>query len=350
MKAAVVVGYNDIVYKDIPNEKLNNGEIKIAVKHCGICGSDIPRVLQGACHSFPQVLGHEFSGVVVDKAEDVKSIPIGQHVVGIPLIPCMKCEDCQRGHFSLCKNYSFIGSRQQGAMAEYVNVPVSNVFKLDSSIPLSSAALFEPSTIALHGIMLNNYSPKTNEYTCIFGAGTIALLTLQWCRIMGAKNIVVIGRNKSNLEKARGYGASFTISTLDVDYLEQINKVTSNKGFQYVFEAAGSAETIMDCLSVASNKAHICFIGTPTKPLNIPIKLWELINRKELMITGSWMSYSYPWPGLEWEKTAQYMSSGQLVIDDNLVHAHYPLSEIKNVFHLYENNRTSINGRIIIDI
>lgn len=350
MKAAVVIGYNDIQYIDQPEPIVGLGQVKVAVKYCGICGSDIPRVLNGACHSFPQVLGHEFSGIISEVSEDVTSVHVGDHVVGVPLVPCMECEDCQRGNFSLCKHYSFIGSRQQGAMAEYVVVPETNVFKIDSSIRLDYAALFEPSTVALHGIKINNYHPTENDNVCVIGAGSIALFTLQWCKILGAKNVTVIGRSKKGLDVALKYGADYVISSNDADFLDQAKLITKGIGFAYVFDAAGTGDTIHTSLQVAANKAHICFIGTPTKPIEFGVKQWELINRKEVYLTGSWMSYSAPWPGDEWKMTAANIASGDIKIGEDMIHCHYPLSEVKKAFNLFEVNRSSVKGRVMLDI
>lgn len=350
MKAAVVVGHNDIQYMDMPEPRIGSGQVKVSVRYCGICGSDIPRVLNGACHSFPQVLGHEFSGIVAEVSDGVSSVNVGDHVVGVPLLPCMECDDCKKGNYSLCKHYSFVGSRQQGAMAEYVVVPESNVFKIDENIRLEYAALFEPSTVALHGIMINHYNPTDTDKVCVFGAGTIALFTLQWCKILGAKNVVVIGRSKAGLEVAKKYGADSVVSTLDDDYLEQVKSLTNGKGFDYVFDAAGTGDTIQASLQVAANKANVCLIGTPTKPIEFSIKMWELINRKEMYLTGSWMSYSAPWPGVEWQKTAECMANGQLQIGDDMIYAHFPLCDVKNVFKLLEDNRVAVKGRIMLDI
>lgn len=350
MKAAVVVGFNDIKYIDQPEPQVNSGQVKVSVKYCGICGSDIPRVLNGTCHSFPQVLGHEFSGIITEVAENVTSVQVGDHVVGVPLVPCMKCEDCRAGNYSLCKHYSFIGSRQQGAMAEYVVVPEANVFKIDKSIRLDYAALFEPSTVALHGIMINNYHPSENDYICVIGAGTIALFTLLWCKVLGAKNIIVIGRSRERLNLALKYGADLVISTLDNDFMDKAMEFTKGRGFDYVFDAAGVEDTIHISLLVAANKANVCFIGTPTKPIEFSVKKWELINRKELYLTGSWMSYSAPWPGREWELTATCMATNELKISDDLFYRKYPLSKIKEAFNLFETNRSAIKGKILLEL
>ena len=93
------------------------------------------------------MLGHEFSGDVIEVGEGVTKLKVGDTVSGAPLLPCMKCDDCQNGNFSLCKHYSFIGSREQGSFAEYVVLPEQNAVKYDSSIPYEQAAMFEPSTV-----------------------------------------------------------------------------------------------------------------------------------------------------------------------------------------------------------
>lgn len=350
MKAAVVFGKNDIRYTDIEEPKVSSGHVKVKVKYCGICGSDIPRVLNGACHSFPQVLGHEFSGIIEEVASDVSSISIGDHVAGIPLVPCKKCPDCLNGNFALCKHYSFIGSRQQGAMAEYVVVPEANVYKISKSIDLLNAALFEPSTVALHGLLLNNFNPKTTDNVCVFGAGTIALFTIQWCKILGAKNITAIGRSKDRLQVAKKYGATATLSTLDQNYLDEVQKLTNGKGYDYIYDAVGSPDTIVASLQVAANKSKVCFIGTPTKPFEIGVKNWELINRKEMSVTGSWMSYSAPWPGIEWQKTADCAANGELKFDEDILYKHFPLQNVKKAFESFENNRSKVKGRIMLDV
>lgn len=350
MKAAVVEGFNDIQYKDIPEPVVADGQVKVAVKHCGICGSDIPRVLNGACHSFPQILGHEFSGIVTEVASGVTSVSVGDHVIGVPLVPCMECEDCKKGNFSLCKHYSFVGSRQQGAMAEYVVVPESNVYKIGQNVPLDYAALFEPSTVALHGIMIDHYNPTPSDHVLVFGAGTIALFTIQWCKILGAKNITVIGRNKQRLEVTKKYGATSVLSSLDEDYIKQALAITDGRGYAYVLDAAGTGETIKASLQLSANKGNVCLIGTPTKPIEFSVKEWEMINRRELYLTGSWMSYSAPWPGVEWQKTAECMSSGELLMGDDMIYCHYPLSEVKEAFHQFEVNRSSVKGRVMLDV
>ena len=350
MKAALVVASNDIQYVDVPEPKVNAGQVKVQVKHCGICGSDIPRVLKGTVHSFPQVLGHEFSGIVSEIGAGVKSVFVGDHVVGVPLIPCHECEDCKKGNYSLCKHYSFVGSRQQGAMADYVVVPELNAFKIDKHIPLHLAALFEPSTVALHGILINNFHPNESDNVLIIGAGTIALFTLQWCKILGANHITALIRNKSRKDIAIKYGANQVFSSLDEDCEENAMQCTNGRGYDYVLDAAGTPETIKMSMRLAANKSHVCLIGTPTSPIGLSVKDWESINRREMILTGSWMSYSSPFPGIEWQKTAECMADGKIQIDDDMIYTHFSLREVKEAFKLYEEKGSMVKGRIILDI
>ncbi len=205
MKAAVVIKNEVVEYQEIEEPVTEPGTIKVKVKASGICGSDVPRVLHNGVHFYPIVLGHEFSGDVVEVGEGVEHIKTGDRVSGAPLIPCMKCEDCQKGNYSLCKHYSFIGSRQQGSNADYVVIPAANAVVFDKSISYEQGAMFEPSTVALHGVLCNDY--KGGGYVAVLGGGTIGMFTMQWAKIFGSKKVVVFDISEERLEMARRLGA-----------------------------------------------------------------------------------------------------------------------------------------------
>ena len=103
MKAGVVYGKEDIRFEDISKPTPKDKQVLIKVKYTGVCGSDVPRVNNGYCHFFPNVLGHEFSGVIEEVGPGVKSLKVGDRVAGVPLVPCMECIDCQTGNYSLVK-------------------------------------------------------------------------------------------------------------------------------------------------------------------------------------------------------------------------------------------------------
>ena len=345
MKAGVVRGVNDIRYEDIEKPVPKKGEALIKVKATGICGSDIPRVLNGAVHNFPIVLGHEFSGIIDELGEGVQGLTVGKRATAVPLVPCFECEDCQKGNFSLCKHYSFIGSRVNGAFAEYVCVPARNVVEFDDSVSFELGAMFEPSTVALHGVYLNDY--RGGKDVAVLGYGTIGYFTAQWAKILGAKSVTVFDISDERLALAKESGADHCINTLKEGFQEEAMALTGGRGFSYIFETAGNEVTEKLSFALASNKARICFIGTPTKSVTFTREQMELINRKEFLLTGSWMSYSAPFPGEEWKMTAEYFGNGILKLKDSLIYKQYPLKDIKQAFAEYETPG-KVKGKILI--
>ena len=290
MKAGVVHAREDIRYEEIEKPKAEPGKVVVKVKYTGICGSDIPRVNGDACHYFPNVLGHEFSGVVDEVGEGVTSLKPGDRVAGIPLVPCMKCEDCQKGNYSLCKHYSFIGSREFGSFAEYVSVPEKNAVKFSEDVSFIQGAFFEPATVALHGLERTGYTG--GKTVAILGGGTIGMMTLQWAKIFGASKVVVFDIVDERLDLGKRLGADAGINTLQEGFMEKAMELTDGRGFDYVYETAGNTITMKMAFKLAANKAGVCFIGTPTKELSFTVEEWENMNRKEFTLTGSWMSYS----------------------------------------------------------
>ena len=345
MKAAVLYGNEDIRYADWETPVCRAGTVKIHIRATGICGSDVPRVLHNGAHFYPVVLGHEFSGDVVEIGEGVTTVSVGDTVSGAPLVPCMKCGDCQRGHFALCKQYSFIGSREQGSFAEYVVIPAQNAVRYDPAIPYEQAAMFEPSTVALHGLLQSGY--QGGETVAVLGCGTIGIFTAQWARIFGAKKLVVFDIDEGRLALASRMGADETINTLAPDFMDKAMALTNGAGFENVFETAGSPITMRMAFDLAANKAHVCFIGTPHTDLTFTPKQWENMNRKEFMLTGSWMSYSAPFPGREWELTAHYFATGALRFDSDFIFRTFPMSRVSEAFALYKDP-AQVHGKIML--
>ncbi len=345
MKAAVLHANEDLRYEDYPMPEPGPGEVLIRVRATGICGSDVPRVLHNGAHFFPIVLGHEFSGDVAEVGAGVTTVKPGDRVTAAPLLPCHACEDCKRGDYSLCKHYSFIGSRVQGSFAQYVKAPEQNLTKFDESVSYEQAAFFEPSTVALHGLMRVDY--RGGEDVAILGGGTIGLMTAQWAKIFGARRVVVFDISPERLQMACRYGADETINTLEPDFLQKAKALTGGKGFGFVYETAGVNVTMKLAFELASNKAGVCFIGTPGKDLTLDPKTLELMLRKEFMLTGSWMSYSAPFPGREWQLTAHFLGTGALKAGEDLIFRKYPLSQAAEAFALY-HNPTDVKGKILL--
>lgn len=345
MKAAVLYGNRDLRYDDWETPSCKPGCVKVHVRATGICGSDVPRVLHNGAHFYPIVLGHEFSGDVVEVGEGVTSLKVGDTVSGAPLVPCMKCNDCMQGNYALCKHYSFIGSREQGSFAEYIVMPEINAVKYDPSIPYEQAAMFEPSTVALHGVMQGSY--KGGGDVAVVGCGTIGIFTAQWTKIFGSKRLVVFDVDDSRLALAKRMGADETVNTTEEGWMEKAMVLTDGAGYDHVFETAGNPVTDRICFDIAGNKSHVTFIGTPHTDLTFTPKQWENMNRKEFFLTGSWMSYSAPFPGKEWKLTAHYFATGELKFDPAFIYRAYPMSQAWEAFRQYDDP-ASVHGKIML--
>ncbi|HOK42637.1 MAG TPA: galactitol-1-phosphate 5-dehydrogenase [Thermoclostridium caenicola] len=345
MKAAVLVANEDIRYMDIKEPDVSDGTVKVKVAVSGICGSDIPRVLYNGAHYYPIVLGHEFSGEVVETGNGVSSVKVGDRVAGVPLVPCMACVDCQKGNYALCKHYSFIGSRQNGSNADYVVLPERNVVVLDKSVSFEQGALFEPSTVALHGVLQNQH--RGDGIVAVLGAGTIGIFTIQWARLMGARKVVAFDISDERLELAKRLGADETINTLKEEFLADAMSLTGGIGFDYIYETAGATATMRIAFKLAAAKAKVCFIGTPHTQLCFQPAEWEYINRKEFTLTGSWMSYSAPFPGKEWKMTAEFFVSNRLKFDENLIDDRIPMSRAQEAFLKFKNPG-AVKGKILL--
>ena len=346
MKAAVVVANEDVQYQEIETPSPKAGEVKVRVRFSGICGSDVPRVLYHGVHFYPIVLGHEFSGDVVEVGEGVTKVKVGQRVSGAPLIPCMKCDDCQNGNFSLCKHYSFVGSRQNGSDADYVVLPEKNVVPFDPSISYEQGAMFEPSTVALHGLFQNDYQGGRN--VAVLGCGTIGIFTMQWAKIFGARKVVVFDIMDERLALATRMGADAVVNSSKEGFMEEAMALTDGKGFDFVFESAGQVPTMQMAVQLAANKAHVCFIGTPHKDLTFTPAMWENMNRKEFKLTGSWMSYSSPFPGKEWELTAHYFATGQLKFDPSFIYKKVPMKDANEAFQWFKTPGL-VQGKVLLE-
>ena len=147
------------------------------------------------------------------------------------------------------------------------------------------------------------------------------MFVMQWAKIFGAKEVVVFDISDERLELGKRLGATAGINTLEEDFMDKAMALTGGRGYDYVYETAGNS---------------------------ITVKEWENMNRKEFILTGSWMSYSAPFPGHEWELVAHYFKTGELKFDDSFIFKKVPLSEIASAFEMYKT-KGLVKGKILID-
>lgn len=305
MKALILESKETFTVKEIEKPTISEEQVVVKVSYVGVCGSDLARYFEGKVHNYPIVLGHEFSGVVDVVGDKVKTVKKGDRVAIAPLIPCGACENCERGKPALCEHYSFVGSRQQGAMAEYVAVDEKNVLVLPDEVSNEEAALIEPLTVAIHGIERIHFNAGAE--VVVFGAGTIGIMTLLALKARGAGNVTVIDINDTKLKMANKLGADYTINSQQTDLVEYFSKHPKPV---VVIETAGVPQTQVQSVEIVERLGKVVYIGTATKDVTFSPKVFEKILRGEIEITGSWMSYSAPFPGFEWKAALQYIRNG----------------------------------------
>ena len=259
MKAARWHHAKDIRVEDIPEPVVNAGQVKIKVAWTGICGSDLHEYLAGpifvpvqAPHplshdSAPIVMGHEFSGEVVEVGDGVSRVKAGDRVVVEPILACGKCPACLHGKYNLCEHLGFHGlSGGGGGFASYTVVPERMVHRMPDSLSYEQGALVEPAAVALHAVRMS--SLKAGDSAVVFGAGPIGLLLVEALRAAGAATIYVVEPSEQRAAKAVELGAHVAINPLQEDAVAKI-RALSNGGVDVAFEVTGVPKVLGQCIN-----------------------------------------------------------------------------------------------------
>lgn len=324
MKAYVLHQVGDLRYEDVPVPECLPGWALIKVKAAGICSSDIPRIFTKGTYHFPTIPGHEFSGIVVKVGDEKNSDLIGKHVGVFPLIPCRTCDQCHNKHYEMCRHYDYIGSRRDGAYAEYVAVPIWNLIPISKSILFEEAALLEPLSVALHAIKMG----QINEDTCvaIIGTGMIGIAAGLWAKKMNAKRVVVIGRNESKRKLVEQAGLLYD-TKLENEY-------------DFVLEAVGSPDSITSSINLARAGGHLIFMGNPSGNIELKQDVYWKILRKQLHISGTWNS-SYDGANMsDWTEAIKSLELGSINIKSLISHS-YSQEDLKLGLELMSQHKES---------
>ncbi|PKE32905.1 galactitol-1-phosphate 5-dehydrogenase [Rahnella sp. AA] len=320
-------------------------DVLVRVAYSGLCGSDIPRIFANASHYYPITLGHEFSGYVVSTGDEIHDLQEGDAVACVPLLPCFQCEECRKEAYSQCKHYQFIGSRSNGGHAEFVVVSRKNLFKLQDNSSLLQSAFLEPVTVGLHALKLAGGC--RGKEVIVVGAGTIGQLIIQVASALGAKSVTAIDINPQRLDLALNTGAHYGFNSAHLD-AENIRQKTHERRFnQLIVETAGTPQTVALALDIAGPKAQIALVGTLHKDLTLSATTFGHILRKELTLLGSWMNYSAPWPGSEWQQAAQLFAEKKLNLEPLIASLGDPQTFVREVTALAGKPMT---GKILLDM
>lgn len=303
MRAAVLHSPGDIRLETVPEPQVSADNVVVKVAACGVCGSDIPRMLSKGAHRMPHICGHEFSGHIVDIGRDVTGFAVGDLVAVPPLIACYRCSQCLRGEFSRCENNDYFGSRRDGAYSEFVAVPVTNLSKTPAGMDPAAAAMSDPAAIALHAVWKAG-GCTVGDRGGIIGCGPIGLFAIQWLRVLGSNDVVAIDVSEQKLELARQAGATHTFlagEPVDPDLLCDV-----------VIEAAGIPASISRAIRMTAPGGHAAFIGIPTGDVPLENKTFQHVLRQEISLHGAWNSFGEPFPGDQWSTAIERLASGDL--------------------------------------
>ena len=321
MRAAVLHKPGDIRIEEVAKPKVEANHALVRVAACGVCGSDIPRVLVKGAHKLPLICGHEFSGHIAELGGGMEDWRVGELVTIPPLIPCRKCDQCLRGQPSRCLNYDYFGSRRDGAYTEYVLVPAGNLIRVPEGIGPETAALADPAAIALHALIKTGLRP--GQSVAVVGCGAIGLFAIQWAKLMGASRIAGVDVQKEATRLALEAGG-------DQAFIDPASAFAEPK-FDVVLEAAGVRASINTAIKLVGAGGHAVFIGIPTADIPIDLPVFEHFLRQEISLQGSWNSFSAPFPGEEWSATLAAFENGTLKTDFLITHR-LDLSELPATF------------------
>ncbi|MBO8201672.1 L-threonine 3-dehydrogenase [Streptomyces smyrnaeus] len=269
---------------DVPEPETGPGEVLIKVERTGICGTDLHiRAWDGWARqavSAPLVVGHEFTGEVVETGRDVTDIEPGDRVSGEGHLVCGKCRNCLAGRRHLCRATVGLGVGRDGAFAEYVALPAQNVWVHRTPVDPDIAAIFDPFGNAVHTALS---FPLVGEDVLITGAGPIGLMAVAVAKHAGARNVVVTDVSEERLELARKVGASLALNVSGASIADGQRALGLREGFDVGLEMSGNPVALRDMLANMTHGGKIAMLGLPAEEFAVD---WARIVTSMITLKG----------------------------------------------------------------
>ncbi|WP_431981813.1 L-threonine 3-dehydrogenase [Streptomyces qinglanensis] len=269
---------------DVPEPETGPGEVLIQVERTGICGTDLHiRAWDGWAQqavSAPLVVGHEFTGEVVETGRDVTGIKPGDRVSGEGHLVCGTCRNCLAGRRHLCRATVGLGVGRDGAFAQYVALPAENVWVHRTPVDPDIAAIFDPFGNAVHTALS---FPLVGEDVLITGAGPIGLMAVAVARHAGARNVVVTDVSEERLELARTVGASLALNVSGASIADGQRALGLREGFDVGLEMSGNPVALRDMLANMTHGGKIAMLGLPAEEFAVD---WARIVTSMITLKG----------------------------------------------------------------
>lgn len=343
--------------KDIPVPSIKDDEILIRVRVCGICGSDSHLyetdeegyVFFSGSVRFPCILGHEYSGEVIEVGKEISNFRIGDIVTGESILWCGKCLPCRYGMLNQCENIELMGLTADGAFAEYIAVKAKYCWSLNRLEEkfvrddiLKIGSLIEPLGCAYNGIFFSGGGFYPGAYAIVYGAGPIGLNAILLLKATGAGKIIAIDVIDERLDIGKKIGADYTLNAKKTDRLEEIiMDITCGWGADIQIEAAGVAsQTIPRIQKLASKRGKVIYLGRADA--SAPITLNTIVSGAQSIIGSRGHSGYGIFPNV-----IRLLQGGRLGGIKEMITSVFPFSEFRAAFDASKERK---DGKILIRI
>jgi threonine 3-dehydrogenase len=324
--------------EDVPEPEIGINDVKVRVLKTGICGTDLhiyewDAWAQSAI-AVPMVIGHEFVGKIVAVGSNVSDFRVGELVSGEGHVVCGRCRNCLAGRRHLCAHTQGVGVSRPGAFAEFIVLPMSNIWKHSEKIKLDIAAIFDPFGNAVHTALS---FPVLGEDVLVTGAGPIGIMAAAVAKHAGARYVVITDVNPYRLELATKVGVTMAVDPRKTSLPEVQQKLGMREGFDVGLEMSGNASAFRDMLVNMSHGGKIAMLGIPAEQISID---WNKVIFNMLTIKGIYGREMYE----TWYKMTVMLESG-LDIEPVITH-HFSWQEYEKGFAVMH---TGNSGKVILD-
>lgn len=313
-------GEGNVALRETAEPVCGDKQVKVEVAFCGICGTDL-HVLHDTFRNYPPViLGHEFSGTIVELGREVTGLAIGDRVtvLGATAVTCGECTYCRSGYFMFCSNRRGMGHGVNGAFARYVVVRPDQIYRLPPGFALDEAALSEPFAAAVQAV--TELTPLSlGDIVLVSGPGPIGLLCLKILAVEGIQTIVAgAPPDTARLEAACRMGASAVVNVGQRKLSEAIQEFTHGRGVDVAFECAGHPSSVRGCLESLRPRGQYTQVAISGRDIEFPI---DQLIFKQLTMRGS-LCYT----DSTWDRVMKIYSQGRVRLND-MITAKLPISE-----------------------
>jgi L-iditol 2-dehydrogenase len=342
MKAAFLTGIRQLQILDAPEPKLTTPrDVLLHIDTVGVCGSDVHYYTTGRIGTqvvqYPERVGHECAGTVVEVGSEVTGLQVGQRVAVDPLVACGQCDQCRSGRRHTCRRQRFLGNPGEapGALAEVLRMPAESCYPVPDCMTQVQAALVEPFSIGLYAQRLSSMRPGAE--IAVLGSGPIGLCVLLACRAAGAGAIYVTDLLDERLEVARRCGANWTANPQKTDVIAAISQLQP-LGLDCVFECAGQQQTLDQAVEVLKPGGQLLIVGIPELD-RVSLSIHTL-RRKEIQVLNVRRQNHCTAPVIE------MIAAGTVNVDALVTH-HFSIMQSKEAFDLVDGYRDSVVKAII---